>query len=412
MDQLINAIATALDIVEGELLGASTHHGKRISVLVTRMGRELGMSEDQVRILGTCALLHDNALTEYIFSERAGRMHDPAMKLHCEYGQSNVESFLPPEEVDGLILNHHEMANGKGPYGKKAKDVPLGAQLIAVADTIDVGWHLQRIGPERLKEIRSIIGNGIGEKFTFQAAKVMLDVLDEKTLESLRDEHIFKTVESSISPWFVDIEDKIILNLAGFVTRIIDYKSVFTQRHSTQIANKAWLLGGYYGYDLGQRASLYLAAALHDIGKLATPLDILEKPEQLTREEFLIIKEHARMTRQILTGIGGFEQICEWASSHHERLDGSGYVEGKKADELDFNSRLLACVDIYQAISEERPYHPARNHRDTMEILYPMVEEGLVDKTIVEDMEKTFAVYDAHDIPPPVAPVFTPQLVD
>jgi HD-GYP domain-containing protein (c-di-GMP phosphodiesterase class II) len=401
MDQLIRAIAAALDIVEGELLGASTHHGKRIALLVTRMGRGLGMTEDQVRILGTCALLHDNALTEHIFSERTGSIHDPAMKLHCEYGQNSVESFLPREEVDGLILYHHEMANGGGPYGKKAKDVPLGAQLIALADTLDVGHHLQRIGPERLREIRSIVGSGIGEEFTFQAGKAMLDVLDEETLLSLRDDRIIQTVESCIPPWFVDMEDQIILNLAGFVMRIIDYKSVFTRRHSAQIANKVWLMGDYYGYDPTQRASLYLAAALHDIGKLATPTDILEKPGQLTAEEFSIIKDHARMTRQILTGIDGFEDICEWAANHHEKLNGSGYTEGKKADDLDFNSRLLVCIDIYQAVSEERPYHPARNHGESMKFLYDMAEEGLLDKTIVHDLDRMLGVYDGNDIPPP-----------
>jgi HD-GYP domain-containing protein (c-di-GMP phosphodiesterase class II) len=74
----------------------------------------------------------------------------------------------------------------------------------------------------------------------------------------------------------------------GFLTRIIDYKPVFTCRHSTQIANKAWLMGGYYGYDQALRAELYLAAALHDIGKLSTPVEILEKPgrRRLTDDEF------------------------------------------------------------------------------------------------------------------------------
>jgi HD-GYP domain-containing protein (c-di-GMP phosphodiesterase class II) len=62
---------------------------------------------------------------------------------------------------------------------------------------------------------------------------------------------------------------------------------------------------------------------------------------------------------------------------------------GKKAEELDFNSKLMACIDVYQAVIEERPYHPARDHRATMEILYDMAKKGAIDENIVRDMDKT-----------------------
>jgi HD-GYP domain-containing protein (c-di-GMP phosphodiesterase class II) len=198
------------------------------------------------------------------------------------------------------------------------------------------------------------------------------------------------------------MEDKLILNLAGFITRIIDYKSVFTCRHSTQIANKAWLMGTYYGYDQALRAEFYLAAALHDIGKLSTPVEILEKPDRLTEGEFHVIKDHVRKTYELLKDIEGFERICDWASNHHEKLDGSGYSFGKKADALDFNSRLMACIDIYQAVSEERPYHPNRDHNSTIKVLYDMADQELVDIGIVRDMDKVLAEYSGKDIPSPI----------
>jgi HD-GYP domain-containing protein (c-di-GMP phosphodiesterase class II) len=77
---------------------------------------------------------------------------------------------------------------------------------------------------------------------------------------------------------------------------------------------------------------------------------------------------------------------------YHEKLDGSGYPFGKKAEELDFNSRLMACIDIYQAVSEERPYHPERDHQSTMKILHDMAEKGQVDAGIVKDMDKALGV--------------------
>jgi HD-GYP domain-containing protein (c-di-GMP phosphodiesterase class II) len=150
-----------------------------------------------------------------------------------------------------------------------------------------------------------------------------------------------------------------------------------------------------------QRAKAFLAASLHDIGKLATPNVILDKPDKLTTGEFDIIKAHAKGTYDRLHTITGFEEICAWASNHHEKLDGTGYWFGKNADDLDFISRLLACTDIYQAVSEERPYHPQRSHADTMPILRSMAEKGQIDSAITKDFDEVMAEYSERDVPPP-----------
>jgi HD-GYP domain-containing protein (c-di-GMP phosphodiesterase class II) len=69
---------------------------------------------------------------------------------------------------------------------------------------------------------------------------------------------------------------------------------------------------------------------------------------------------------------------------------------------------LIACLDIYQAVSEERPYHPGRNHADTMKILYNMAERNLVDSVIVQDIDKILADYSGRDIPPPPGVILSP----
>jgi HD-GYP domain-containing protein (c-di-GMP phosphodiesterase class II) len=393
MDKLIKAIATALDIVEGELLGASTNHGKRIASLSAAMGRYLGLSEEELLSLTSCALLHDNALTEYILAEHQGQQHDPTMRLHCEYGQNNVNALNFPTNIRNIVLYHHEWANGQGPFGKKQGEFPLGAELISIADSLDVSLHLQRVTPEELPEIRETITGNIGKHYTDRAADAMLGILNDAMLLSLKDENIARTADKFIPVWTVDMEDKVILNLSQFIGHIIDYKSEFTRNHSMQIAARAWFMSGYYGYDRARRAELYLAAALHDIGKLATPTDILEKAGVLDEAEFRVIKHHVYDTYQLLKDIDGFEEICDWASNHHEKLDGSGYPFGKNISQLDFNSRLMACLDIYQAVSEPRPYHGKRSHADTMEILNDMAKKGYIDAEITRDLDKTLADY-------------------
>jgi HD-GYP domain-containing protein (c-di-GMP phosphodiesterase class II) len=401
MDSLIKSIATALDIVEGDLLGTSTNHGKRIAVLCAKMGNVLGKTSEEITALTICALLHDSALTEYILSEKLGAEHDVAMKKHCEIGQRNVDALCFKTNVKDFILYHHERADGDGPFGIREGEGPLEAELITIADSIDSTYHLQKLESEDLSVIRNTIINEAGNSYGKKAADTLLKILDWSTVLSLKDNVINQTAAQVLSPWTVDVQTETIFGLSAFVARIIDYKSVFTRQHSTQIANKAWFMGKHYGYEPQVLAELYLAASLHDLGKLAVPSEILEKPGKLTAEEFEIIKEHVHLTWELLNEVEGFEDICRWATNHHEKFDGTGYSFGKKADELDFNSRLMMCLDLYQAISEERPYHPGRNHADTMKILYEIKDTGNIDEDIVKEMDIVLAPYDGKDMPPP-----------
>jgi HD-GYP domain-containing protein (c-di-GMP phosphodiesterase class II) len=401
MDSLIKAIAAALDTVEKELFGASCNHGKRIAILCAQMGKLIGKNTEEVIALTNCALLHDNALTEYIIAARTGGHYDPTMKGHCEYGQRNVETLQLKTNIKNFILYHHERADGKGPFGIVEGEGPVEAELIAIADSIDVAFHLQRLQPEDLGSVLHSVKENTGKKHSKIAAQAMSEIIDRQMIESLKDDVIDVTFETNVTPWPADIEEQFILNLASLITKIIDYKSVFTKRHSTSIANTAWFMGGYYNYNQEKRLKLYLAAALHDIGKLETPTAILEKPGKLTDEEFIIIKDHVRNTWELLKDIDGLQDICAWASNHHEKLNGTGYPFGKNADELDFNSRLMACIDIYQAVSEKRPYHPVRSHSDTMQILYKMADNGGIDRNIADDMAIALAPYDGVELPGP-----------
>jgi HD-GYP domain-containing protein (c-di-GMP phosphodiesterase class II) len=399
MDLLIRGIAIALDAVEEELLGATTNHGKRIAALSSVMGKKYGMGENERLVLSSCALLHDNALTEYIRGERG----DSDLKLHCLYGERNAAMLGMQPGSDGLILYHHERADGMGPFRKKSGQIPAGAEIIAIADTIDVMFKLQRVNSGRLGEIREYVEKNSGRRFSERAAGVFLETLDENMLTALRDENIIDTAENFLPRWNVSTSDSLIMGIADLSIRIIDYKSKFTRKHTSQIACRAWAMAEHYGFDETTRSEFYLAAALHDIGKLMIPVSILEKPGALNDDEFQIIKSHAYKTWEILKDIDGLERICLWASNHHEKLTGEGYPFGKKADALDFPSRLISCLDIYQAVSEERPYHAGRGHSETIAMMKKMSDGGFIDGRIVNDIDGVMARYEGSDLPHPVS---------
>lgn len=150
-------------------------------------------------------------------------------------------------------------------------------------------------------------------------------------------------------------------------------------------------MADFYNLEKEEKMKLIIAADLHDIGKLAVPNDVLDKPDKLSDEEFKIIMKHPEYTRLALQEIKGFEDITEWASNHHEKLNGKGYPFGMTDKELDFNSRLMTCLDIYQALTEERPYREGLSHEKAMEILKSMMDNGFIDTKITKDIDYVFS---------------------
>ena len=150
------------------------------------------------------------------------------------------------------------------------------------------------------------------------------------------------------------------------------------------------MLARHMGFDEETAQKMYLAGALHDIGKVAIGNEILEKPGKLTEDEFKTMKHHAAYTYYILSGVDDFEEIRDWTAFHHERLDGSGYPFGKSAANLNTQERMMACIDIYQALTEGRPYKQGMPHEKAYGILRDMAEKGWIDAGIVEEIDACF----------------------
>lgn len=140
------------------------------------------------------------------------------------------------------------------------------------------------------------------------------------------------------------------------IARTIDAKDEYTNGHSIRV--------GYYSKQIAQSLgmkeddvdNIYYIALLHDIGKIAIPDSILNKPGRLTDEEFKIMKSHTTRGAKILRGISTIPHIIEGAKSHHEKYDGSGYPEGLKGEEIPFVARIICCADCFDAMASKRVY--------------------------------------------------------
>ncbi len=140
------------------------------------------------------------------------------------------------------------------------------------------------------------------------------------------------------------------------IARTIDAKDEYTNGHSIRVGYYSKLIAQNLGMKDDDVDNIYYIALLHDIGKIAIPDMILNKPGRLTDEEFKIMKSHTTRGAKILKGISTIPQIIEGAKSHHEKYDGSGYPEGLKGEEIPFVARIICCADCFDAMASKRVY--------------------------------------------------------
>lgn len=146
------------------------------------------------------------------------------------------------------------------------------------------------------------------------------------------------------------------LQLMQMLSTTIEAKDEYMKGHSHRVAEYSVLIARELGWNEKELSNLKNAAHLHDIGKIAIPDTILNKPSKLSEEEFSIIKEHTIIGANILKNISLIDHVQEIVRNHHERYDGNGYPDGLKGKEIPLHARIVAVADSYDAMSFQRIY--------------------------------------------------------
>jgi len=144
------------------------------------------------------------------------------------------------------------------------------------------------------------------------------------------------------------------------MSRTMEWRDPYTAGHQKRVALISSAIATKLGLSDEQIQALYMAAMVHDLGKVAVPAEILTKPSQLTNLEMQMVQGHAESGYQILKDIPFPYPIAEMVYQHHERLDGSGYPRALKDDAICLEARILAVADTIEAMATHRPYRPGR----------------------------------------------------
>lgn len=185
----------------------------------------------------------------------------------------------------------------------------------------------------------------------------------EKNLEYLIEQKTNDNLKLSLEK--VDNYEKTLIALID----IIESRDTYTGKHSLRVANYTKLIADELGIKDEEGEELYRAAILHDIGKIAIPDSLLLKPGKLNDNEYHLIKEHVNIGFHMLIQIPMFSEIAKIINCHHERLDGSGYPNGLKGDEIPFKANIMALADSFDAMTTSRIYKGRRTIGEALEEL-------------------------------------------
>jgi putative two-component system response regulator len=168
----------------------------------------------------------------------------------------------------------------------------------------------------------------------------------------------------------------------------IEGKDPYTHGHCKRLSNYSARLGEHLGLAENQIVALHRAGVVHDVGKIAVPDAILLKPGKLSEQEWKLMREHPVVGERICAPLKSFRLVLPIIRHHHEKLDGSGYPDGLRGDAIPITARILQIVDVYDALTTERPYKKAFSSADALQTMKEEVAKGWWDPRIFNEFEQ------------------------
>jgi putative nucleotidyltransferase with HDIG domain len=433
LSEVVSALSTALDLTEGQPMG----HAIRSCIVGMRIAEELQLSPQERSDLYYALLLKDsgcstnaarmhqilgsddikakrevkfedwtkpslsglryllrNVLPGKSFARRLAKSVELGLQqkrnnaemigARCERGAEIARQIGMTEATAQGIRSLDEHWNGAGyPEGRQGHEIPLLARIVNISQTVEV-FATGRNPTEAVK-------------VAVERSGTWFDPVLSKVVRALEKDNGFwlRVLSKDAREYALQMEPGVAIaaspqridELCQAFAQVIDAKSPYTYNHSVGVASAAVEIAQGLGLVASTITMVRRAALLHDIGKLSVANSILEKPGKLNEEEWKVMKMHSAYTRVILQNISGFEQLAFVAAAHHERLDGSGYPDGLTAEHLPLTARIICVADVFQAITEDRPYRRGTPREDALRIMDTEIPHRL-DAQCVEVLRK------------------------
>ncbi|HXL14634.1 MAG TPA: HD domain-containing phosphohydrolase [Methylomirabilota bacterium] len=332
-----------------ETLMGLTHQLNSSLDLEALMGTVILSVVGQLRVNSACLFLTDQRedpkrLDAWTFK---GVKEDLVRSIHFMYEDEFIRAILPVEGEEGRAVR----------LGDLSEDPSLER---SVGPLYAAGFTL--VCPVMMKQKLTAI-LAVGEKVSgqdFQSTDLeMVKALSESAGIAIENARLFK-----------DLQETYLATVRVLVSTI-EAKDPYTHGHTERVAQYAVGIAREMDFSQDEIQTIQLGAFLHDIGKLHTSDSILHKPGALTDEEWRLVKAHPVRGAQMLQGVKFLEKATDLVRHHHERVDGKGYPDGLRGDEITIGAKIVNVADAFDAMTTERPYRSGL----TMEQAVAQLEE-------------------------------------
>ncbi|WED24851.1 HD domain-containing protein [Vibrio sp. JC009] len=404
-------IARALDYVGID----DINHSHRVAYMAYECAKRLGWEESKAKFAYYTGLVHDSGVSSTDeHSQLVWHLEPEGVREHCVRGHEELKNCPLLEKFAVPVLYHHTQWQELLEADISDYDRDISA-IVYLADRLDFlrNYLTQSIHHEAVTLHAEIISEHLNKQSGTMFEPGMVDAMCELvTMEGFWYNmdpsyiELLAVAEESDQDYCHNLPISEVIQLAKFIARIVDAKSTFTYQHSEKVALLATMVAEEMGLSKQKIDLIYVAGLMHDIGKLRTPDNILHKESELTKEEFTRIRRHTVDTEYTLRSFFHSSDVSVWAANHHERLDGSGYPYHKTAEQLDLPSRIIAVADIFQALSQERPYRQRRYTSDEIiDKLTPLAENDKIDTDVLGVIKKDPQKYYQASVMDPETPV-------
>lgn len=342
-------------------------HGARVAYIACELMEEGQLDLDKKTLLMLC-LFHDIGAYKTDEISRMLEFETRNVWNHSCYGYLFLKYFTPLEEKAEAVLYHHI------PWKETARlpnPIRNYAGMIHFADRVDI---MARGDKQQKQHFQQLCENGSGF-FSKETIEIFQSCVEKRRLfECLENGEYRQTIRQHLNGMEISSEEA--LQYLKMLVYSIDFRSEYTVTHTINTTAISLNIAKHFNLSKAEKEKIYLGALLHDVGKIAIPLEILEFPGKLTPEQMAVMRTHVSETESMIEGIVD-DEICQIAARHHEKLDGSGYPHGRTAEELTFPQRIVAVADIISALASRRSYKEPFPQEKTIQILMDMQQKQL-----------------------------------
>jgi putative nucleotidyltransferase with HDIG domain len=319
------------------------------------------------------------------------------IELRCERGAEIVRKLKLGEDAAETVLRLDEHWDGGGyPGHQRGEEIPLLARIASVAQNLDV-FGTEDGESAALEVLRRRSGTWFDPELVRVAERLHGEgCLWTHCRRSDNPEDTRRAVLHVDPGTSTRLTAERIDDICEAFAGVVDAKSPFTYTHSLGVTDVAVAMARELQLAPERVQLVQRAALLHDLGKLGVPNTILDKHGPMDAAEWVVVRQHPAHSRAILERVAAFEEIAALAGEHHERLNGSGYPLQLTGEQMSLESRLIAMADAFAAMTEERPYRPARDPRAILQIIARSVPQEM-DPLCFEALEALVKRHDGRD---------------